>query len=387
MSDQDTDWLNAKITDEALAFMKAHIGIRRKVRPWNSLVTEDTIWHFAQGTGDDNPLWWDKAYAEKATGRMAAPPTYLYSAYSGGRYLDDKVPSGVDMFLPGVFGLWASEKWHWERPAVLGDKIVSYMELADAKLHETGKFGGRSVSHVERTTFHVGEDGPQIGEVRRTLKRIERAGARERNAFADWKPARYTAADREQFDKEYEAETAQRRGAEPRYIEDVKAGDSLGRLLKGPLTITNMVGWLLGWGSPMCQTNRIAHNFLKATPGMRYHNPETGIDDTLEGAHWDPYLAQMSGVPEGYDFGAQRISWLCHLLTDWGGDAAFVSDLDARILRPNFLGDTQRISGQVTTVQPGNNEGAALCELKAVNQDGLTTAVATARVVLPSRPR
>src|SRR5262249_18481827 len=108
---QNTDWLDARITDEALAFMRAHIGVKRRVRPWNSLVTEDTIWHFAQGVGDDNPMWWDRAHAERSPwGRMIAPPTYLYCCYSGGRYPDDKVPSGVDMFLPGVFGVWASEK-------------------------------------------------------------------------------------------------------------------------------------------------------------------------------------------------------------------------------------------------------------------------------------
>ena len=83
----------ARITAEGIDFMCQYIGVKRAVRPWNAETTHDTIWHFAQGMGDDNPLWWDQAYAAASHwGRMCAPPAYLYSCFSGGKLPDDRVP-------------------------------------------------------------------------------------------------------------------------------------------------------------------------------------------------------------------------------------------------------------------------------------------------------
>jgi len=379
------DWQAGKITDEGLAHMRAHLGIRRKVRPWNAEVTRDSVWHFAQGIGDDNPLWWDKAYAERsAWARMIVPPAYLYSCFSGGKLPDDNVPSGADGFLPGVFGVQASDRWIWHRPLFVGEEVETYQELHDVVVHENGKFGGRSVSHVERTTFYGGE-GDLIAEMFFTRKRFERGQARDRGAYADRPEPKYTHEDRLRFAAQYEAEPGQRRGGVPRYVEDVKPGDAMGRLLKGPLTITNVVGWMLGWGSPMCPTNRLAHQYIKRNPGSVLFNPETGIEDTLEAGHWDPYFASMSGFPAGYDFGCQRVAWLSHLLTEWAGDDSFVTEMDARLRRPNFMGDVTWITGTVIAVEAGSPHGHAVCEIEAVNQRGETTATATARIRLPSR--
>ena len=74
-----------KITDGAIDALRAWVGVPRRDRGWNSSVTEDAIWHFALGVGDDNPLWWDRAYAESTSwGRMFAPPTFLYSCGNAG---------------------------------------------------------------------------------------------------------------------------------------------------------------------------------------------------------------------------------------------------------------------------------------------------------------
>lgn len=378
------DWKSGKITDEGIAHMRAHLGKRRQVRPWNAEVTRDSIWHFAQGLGDDNPMWWDRAYAERSPwGKMISPPAYFYSCFSGGKLPGDDIPSGADGFLPGAFGVQTGDRWKWHRPLEVGDEVVTYQELHEVIVHPEGKFGGRSVSQVERTTFYS-RKGDLIAEMLFGRKRFDRSQARERGAYKDRPLARYTEEDRRRFAGQYELEVKQRRGSELRYIEDVKPGDSLGRLLKGPLTITNVVGWMLGWGSPMCQTNRLAHQYIKQNPGSLLLHPETGVPDTLEAGHWDPYFATMSGFPAGYDFGCQRIAWLTHLLTDWGGDAAFVTDLDARLHRPNLMGDVTWITGTVSEVVPGAPYGYAVCALEAKNQLGELTASGMARVRLPS---
>ena len=76
------DWRHGRITDAALAEMRAQIGVRQPISPaWSRTANADAIWHFALGVGDDNPLWWHRDYAEKsAVGRMYAPPTFLYVA-------------------------------------------------------------------------------------------------------------------------------------------------------------------------------------------------------------------------------------------------------------------------------------------------------------------
>ena len=46
-------------------------------------VTEDLVKLFAVANGDTNPLWRDKAYAEKSPwGGIVAPPLYIYTAAS-----------------------------------------------------------------------------------------------------------------------------------------------------------------------------------------------------------------------------------------------------------------------------------------------------------------
>jgi hypothetical protein len=284
--------------------------------------------------------------------------------------------------LPGVLGFWANDRWHWNQPVWEGTRLEAVAQL-EAVEEKQSSFSGRSIAQRDKTTF-FGPAGEVLAEYRRTILRLERGEARRRHKYGDYQPARYSEDDLSAIGRQYELEPAQRRGAEPRYWEDVSLGDSLGRLVKGPLTITNVVGFLLGWGSPMCQTNRIAHQYLAEHPGARLFDSERGIEDTLEAAHWDPYFAQMSGLPDGYDFGCQRISWLAHLVTDWCGDEGFLSDLHVFLRRPNHLGDTTWLSGRVVGKRQSEDGGLVDCELTATNQRGDITATGTATVKLPA---
>jgi len=54
------EWATARITEERLAAARAKIGKVRREPGWNSVVTKDTIRHFALGLGDDSPLYWDE---------------------------------------------------------------------------------------------------------------------------------------------------------------------------------------------------------------------------------------------------------------------------------------------------------------------------------------
>lgn len=379
------EWRSGQITDAGLAEMRAQIGIKEQVVPWISTASDDAIWHFALGVGDDNPMWWDRAYAERSrVGRMYAPPTLLYAVTSEVRKPGDAArPGGVEVWLPGVLGLWAADRWTWHSRIWAGEKISATRELHEVR-ERAGKFAGRSVAQTELVTF-TAEDGRPVADMYRTILRFEREASRRNSKYLETPEARYTPEQRQAIIDAYAGEPASRRGAEPRYWEDVSVGDQIPGLVKGPLSVTNMVGWLLGWGSPQCPTNRMLYQWLGEHPGGLLHNPETGIDDTLEGAHWDSYFAQQSGMARGYDFGSQRISWAAHVLTDWCGDDGELVGLDARLQAPDYLGDTTWFTGHVTDKEVTDRGALVKCQVAGTNQRGQQTIIATSTVALPSR--
>jgi hypothetical protein len=68
----------------------------------------DAIRRVAQGLGDDNPLWWRENHGRDTRwGEMIAPPTFLYSCSSGGRWPGDDGVSPAHDFVPGTAGVWA----------------------------------------------------------------------------------------------------------------------------------------------------------------------------------------------------------------------------------------------------------------------------------------
>ena|ERR1700722_20308582 len=134
-----------RITDQGLAEMYAAIGRKREVPGWNSEVTPDSIWHFALGVGDDNPLWCDDSYGQASPwGRMIAPPYYLTSHTTGPlvRPEHGQIPSAA--FLPGVTSVYAGLRWQWRRPVGVGEKVHATAELADVVANEGSR--GKAVT-------------------------------------------------------------------------------------------------------------------------------------------------------------------------------------------------------------------------------------------------
>ena len=71
-----------RITDEAIAKLRAKIGIPFNMPrpPHNREVTWDGARHFAQGYGDDNPLYCEPDYARKTRwGGLIAAPAFIYT--------------------------------------------------------------------------------------------------------------------------------------------------------------------------------------------------------------------------------------------------------------------------------------------------------------------
>ena len=363
------------ITDESLASLRKLIDapVEDSVEPWCSEATRDGIRHWAHGIGDDNPLWCDPSYAARTPyGRIVAPPSFLFAL--------NRSFSGYVAGLPGVHAMFAGIDVTWHRPILLGEQFTTSARLQDLVERKT-RFAGRSIQQIYRCEFR-GTDGALLAEGDSWCFRTERDTARERGTKYDAaktrKPVRYTREDLAKIFALYEAEEI--RGAAPRYVEDVRVGEALPRMVKGPMTVTGFIAFAQGWGGLYIRANKLAWKQIHRHAGLGIPN-EHGIPDVPERVHWENELAMLVGTPAAYDYGPERCSWMSHQLTNWMGDAGFLTRHHVEIRRHNPVGDTLYIDAEVT----GKSEDRVEISQRATNQDGELSATAKAVVRLPSR--
>jgi hypothetical protein len=230
-------------------------------------------------------------------------------------------------------------------------------------------------------------DGPLLAAQFRLMIRTERTKARERKKYDDVEIRPYTDEEIDAIEAQYEAEAGARRGAEPRWWEDVEEGDVVGPIVKGPLLVTDIVCWHVGMGMGLygIKPLRLAHHNRRRIPRF-FHRDPLNIPDVMQRVHWDPEFAQRSGNPTTFDYGRMRETWLIHLCTDWMGDDAWLWTLDCEFRRFNYVGDTQWVRG--TVVRKHLAEGgrpAVDLDLECVNQRGEVTTPGHATILLPSR--
>lgn len=363
------------ITDEALEELRKRIGVEitDTVEPYIEVATKDAIKHFAWGMGDDNPLYLDEEYAKKTRwGGIIAPPCILYAM--------DRIVSGYVGGLPGVHALFAGTDWRWYRPIRLNDKISARRHLKDL-VEKKSRFSGRAIQQIYEVTFYNQND-EVVAKADSWCFRTERQTARARGKYAGIRQKFYTPEEIEQIAARYRS--YQRRGAVPRYWEDVQVGEQLPVLLKGPLTVTGIIAWDQGWGGLYIRSHGLAWKMFEEHPALGIPN-KFGVPDVPERVHWEDDMARAIGAPAAYDYGPERVTWLSHLMTDWIGDDGFLKRLYAEVRQFNIIGDLTTCEGKVVRKYRENNEYLVDVELWAKNQNGDVTAKGMATAVLPSR--
>jgi acyl dehydratase len=352
------------ITDEALAALRARVGQpMRRPEPYVETATRDAIRHWAHGIGDRNPLW--------AAGRLA-PPTILFAM--------DRIVSGYVGGLPGIHAMYAGTDFRWRRRIREGDHLVGESVLLELE-EKASAFAQRAIKQTYRTTFVDGAGGV-VCEADSWCFRTERDTARERAKYAPAEPYRYTPEELERIRRGYRDEAV--RGATPRYWEDVRVGEPLPEVVKGPLTVTSVVAFVQGWGSLYVRAHGLAFDLFERHPALAIPNA-FGVPEPPERVHWDDALARAVGVPSAYDYGPERVAWLGHLVTNWMGDAGELRRLSVQVRRHNLIGDTTWCRGTVTARALAGDAGEVTLALSAVNQRGETIAAGQAVVVLPRR--
>jgi acyl dehydratase len=371
----------AKITDRALESLRGLIGvpITDTVEPWCYEATRDNIRHYANGIGDDNPLWCDPDYARGTSyGDVIALPSFAFAL--------SRILSGYVGGLPGVHAMWAGADLTWHQPIRRNTKITAAAQLKDLVEHQT-RFAGRAFQQIYHVELSDQETGAMLVSGDSWCFRTERDAARERGSkYAEQKAAGKTHYTDEDLDAVYDLYAKEViRGAEPRYYEDVEVGEQLPVMGKGPMTVTGFIAFAQGWGGLYIRANKLAYKLIKQHPGLGIKN-ELGIPDVPERVHWEDELATDVGTPAAYDYGPERCSWLTQHLTNWMGDSGSLTRHQTQIRHHNVVGDNLRISGTVTA-KGLDEQGrtAVTIEQRAQNQHGHTSAIGTGVVVLPTR--
>jgi acyl dehydratase len=368
-----------KITDDVLNALRQRIGvpITDTLEPWCHEATRDNIRHYAHGIGDDNPLWCDPDYAATTRfGGIVAPPSFLFST--------DRVISGYVGGMPGVHAMWAGADWTWHLPVRRNDEITTKAHLKDLIEHDT-RFAGRAVQQIYHVDF-FNQKGACVAEADSWCFRTDRDFAREEGTkYKDLKakPQRvYTDEELEKVYKLYAAEEV--RGATPRYFEDVRAGEALPTMAKGPMTVTGFIAFAQGWGGLYIRANKIAWKMIHRHKGLGIKN-RFGIPDCPERVHWENDFATMVGAPGAYDYGPERCSWLTHHMTNWMGDDGFLRRATSKIRRHNPEGDLLFITGKVTGKRVEDGRHLVDIEQEARNQDGELSIIGSGTVELPAK--
>ncbi|HKY90515.1 MAG TPA: MaoC family dehydratase N-terminal domain-containing protein [Nevskiaceae bacterium] len=368
-----------KITEEGLADLRKRIGvlITDTVEPWNYEATRDGIRHYAHGIGDDNPLWCDPTYAAKTRyGEVVALPSFLFST--------SRIVSGYCGGLSGIHAMWAGADWTWHKPVLRGDVITTQAYLKDLIEHQT-KFAGRSFQQIYHVDFFR-QGGEKVAECDSWVFRTDRDEARERGTKyteSKGRVEKFTDAQLAEYNKVYEAEEI--RGSNPRYWDDVKEGDTIPRMMKGPMTVTGFIGYAQGWGGLYIRANKLAWKMQVKHPGLGIKN-RFGVPDCPERVHWDEAFALEVGAPGAYDYGPERCSWLTHQLTNWMGDDGFLRVSKCQIRRHNPDGDVIFIDGTVTRKLVQDGKHLVEISQKAQTHRGELSATGVAIVELPVRP-
>jgi acyl dehydratase len=379
------------ITDEGVARLRARIGIPEPHPrpPHYTEPTTDVFRHVAEAYGDDNPLWCDPDYGPKTVwgGPIGPPPLVGGDTLVGEDEVTEVAPDRRDLMkgdpLRGVHAFYSASAREWWAPLRPGQRVARRNALVGV-LDKPSDFAGRAVHEWTGQVFRVA-GGPLLAAQYRLMIRTERSKARERGRDDDVELAAYADDEIAAIEAQYAAERA--RGAEPRWWEDVAEGDTVGPMVKGPLTVTDIVCWHVGMGMGLygVAALRLAARNRARIPRF-FHRDDQNVPDVMQRVHWDPDFARRSGNPTTFDYGRMRETWLIHLCTDWMGDDAWLWKLDCEFRRFNYVGDTQWLSGTVTRRYLADGDRPAVdVDLAATNQRGEVTTPGHATILLPSR--
>ena len=310
-------------------------------------------------------------------GRLVAPPALFYAVAWGS--WDLRHGQG----LPGVHGLHSGDGWRFFQPVLDGDEIHATKTLVRIDPMEGRMAGNKTMIQADEIRFYNQRDELVAIQIMPII-RVEREESKKRGKNSGRQKMTYTVEEIAAIDKEMGNETP--RGATPRYWESVNVGDALDPVVKGPLTLPDMVAWLLGIGSPHVRSGKYWLRYRQNSPKVAIVDPTSGIPQAIERVHWDDWMAAEIGMPAAYDYGSQRGGYATYFATNWVGDDGWVADMDFRYRGMVFNGDTFRMTGEITDKWRGAKTGTGYVKGKfsSINNLGEDVMPGTVTFALPS---
>ncbi|MBI2832553.1 MAG: MaoC family dehydratase N-terminal domain-containing protein [Chloroflexi bacterium] len=365
------------VTPEKLARRRARANIPFYPRTtyFNNQASRDGIRHFVMGFGDTNPLFQDEEYAcGTKYGGIIAPGSFLYTV----------AWTLLGAGLTGVHGWYSGGDWEWFRPVYADDRFAA-VGIIREMLEKTGRMAGGGTLLIDYSDkIYLNQRGEITGmEHYHTV----RAGRKEAGAAGKERKLEKPTYSKEDWIKILDAyDDEELRGADPRWWEDVKEGDELKPMIKGPLTVRDMIAWLMGAGSPFMLAHKIQALWEARHPRGLEYVPQTGERDVPELVHIFDHFAQTIGVERAYDYGNQRMTWLIQYFTNWMGDDGFLWKVSGDLRAFNQIGDITTYNGKVVKKYIADGKYCVDIEAWAHNQRGAVSMPPhISTVILPSK--
>jgi hypothetical protein len=201
---------------------------------------------------------------------------------------------------------YAGDKYEWFRPICEGDEIDWKTTFpTDIQIKQT-KRGGTTAFLYGKHDFSNHQGGIPIAGCKFTIALVKDWGREVDGGFPQ-KPVHTEEYIREVYiaqDKELV------RGNEPRYWEDIKVGEKLTPVVRGPHTVMDTVSWIIGGiGEFYFCSNRL-YRFINEHTGWGTYDPDLKV---YRNFHEDLLDANRSVGP----MGSLRTSWIDMVLTNW----------------------------------------------------------------------
>ena len=332
--------------------VKAYIGHQSRAETNRFPISEEMIFEVADAIEEPNPLYLDNAYAKNSRfGGMLCPVLAGWKDWAPRiDYFGAGQDSHFEIPLPfKSYGFNGGSEWTFHRPVRVGDHLTEAAKILD--VHEKPGRTGQLLLITRETTQTNQKD-----ELLQTIRAISIFRKRPETEGAD-KPTPAGPVTLPRISPPGPGETVEKPkwSAPPqRTFEEIKVGDEIPSVVRGPMTAAHLVRWASANG-----------NYARI--------------------HWDlPYAMLRQGLPNVVVNGSLKNEYIYILLQRFAGESGWVRKMYVEHRGMDHPGDTLTIFGKVTEKTERDGFGHVKCEIGLKNDRGQTTQ-GWAEVVVPKR--
>ena len=340
-----------------------------------------SIQRFCAALGDRNPLYNDTAGGVGTVyNTLIAPPCFILSVRtpdSGATY--EQKAYGLRRFSIGASAEWSDV-------IRMAERLVSDLKVTAVRSGEM--WGDRATAEVESTATYRTLSGAVFATATGTVAMVPYQLGEP--LIEDRDIHLYTDEEIKRLERDLDA-VPPYRGEVPVYWSELKVGDKVPTLVKGPLYYNEIAAWRLLEHKPAAiDLGTMAHLRVMERPGRVTVNPSTEWPYfDVEQTYGDILSVKALGFKMPVSRGLTRFACAAQLLTNWMGDLGFLRNLSVDLPNHFCYQDTMWLTGEVVNKYKetvGSEEYHAVeVKISGYNQLGQTLVDGTAVVYLPEK--